>query len=133
MLCVRSFNVLFRHGRYMYLLVTDQGYLSEPGVVWERLDAIDGDTQMCGPDFQRYTGRGPIGRGCTSTGTHCRCVIAVLPGYMTGLDEGFNQLLTEYQVCVHGAHVPGACIFDTAGGRSMQWSDIRSRRAATSV
>lgn len=58
MLCVRSFNVLFRHGRYMYLLVTDQGYLSEPGVVWERLDAIDGDTQMCGPDFQRYTGRG---------------------------------------------------------------------------
>ncbi|MEW5307491.1 MAG: hypothetical protein WDW36_009883 [Sanguina aurantia] len=50
------FNVLFRTGRYMYLLVTDQGYLSEPGVVWERLDAVDGDTQMCGPDFQRYQG-----------------------------------------------------------------------------
>lgn len=30
----------------LYLLVTDQGYLREPGVVWERLSGIDGDTQF---------------------------------------------------------------------------------------
>lgn len=30
----------------LYLLVTDQGYLRESGVVWERLSGIDGDTQF---------------------------------------------------------------------------------------
>jgi hypothetical protein len=31
----------------LYLLVTDQGYLREPHVVWERLSGIDGDTAFC--------------------------------------------------------------------------------------
>jgi hypothetical protein len=26
-------------------------------VVWERLDAVDGDTQLCGPDFMPYEAR----------------------------------------------------------------------------
>ena len=28
----------------LYLLMSDQGYLREPHVVWERLSGIDGDT-----------------------------------------------------------------------------------------
>ena len=36
------FSSLFRYDNSLYLLVTDLGYQNEPGVVWERLDAIDG-------------------------------------------------------------------------------------------
>ena len=39
------FNCLFKHGDgRLYLLVTDQGYLRERNVVWERLSGIDGDS-----------------------------------------------------------------------------------------
>lgn len=39
------FNSLFKHeDGALYLLVTDQGYLREGGVIWERLSGIDGDT-----------------------------------------------------------------------------------------
>ena len=36
------FCSLFRYQDNLYLLVTDLGYQNESGVVWERLDAIDG-------------------------------------------------------------------------------------------
>eukprot|EP00195_Chlamydomonas_chlamydogama_P016991 CAMPEP_0202893236 /NCGR_PEP_ID=MMETSP1392-20130828/2844_1 /ASSEMBLY_ACC=CAM_ASM_000868 /TAXON_ID=225041 /ORGANISM="Chlamydomonas chlamydogama, Strain SAG 11-48b" /LENGTH=525 /DNA_ID=CAMNT_0049577489 /DNA_START=225 /DNA_END=1802 /DNA_ORIENTATION=- len=48
------FNVIFRYNSQLYLLVTDQGYLREPSVVWERLDTVDGDTQMCTASFTPY-------------------------------------------------------------------------------
>jgi hypothetical protein len=48
------FNALFKQEGALYMLVTDQGYLHEPDVVWERLDAVDGNTQMCGCDFRPF-------------------------------------------------------------------------------
>jgi len=33
---------MFRIDNKLYLLVTDQGYIHEPKVVWELLDEIDG-------------------------------------------------------------------------------------------
>ena len=45
-LCVffrnNHFSTLFRINGKLYLLVTDQGYIDEPKVVWELLDEIDG-------------------------------------------------------------------------------------------
>ncbi|BDA48380.1 probable ubiquitin carboxyl-terminal hydrolase MINDY-2 [Coccomyxa sp. Obi] len=38
------FNTLFKYDDALYILVTDLGYLHERDVVWEKLDAIDGDT-----------------------------------------------------------------------------------------
>eukprot|EP00798_Chlamydomonas_sp_ICE-L_P018644 gene18644-25159_t len=48
------FNAMFKYNHQLFLLVTDQGYIDEANVAWERLDAVDGDTQMCGPDFIPY-------------------------------------------------------------------------------
>jgi len=36
------------------LLVTDQGYLRERGIVWEALDQIDGDTTFVDDDFNLF-------------------------------------------------------------------------------
>ncbi|GMH37565.1 hypothetical protein BSKO_05438 [Bryopsis sp. KO-2023] len=49
------FNTILKQGRGLYLLVTDQGYMSESGVVWEKLDAVDGDTQLVNHEFVPYT------------------------------------------------------------------------------
>lgn len=40
------FNTLLRRGGGLFILVTDQGYQYEPGIVWEGLDSIEGDTQL---------------------------------------------------------------------------------------
>lgn len=48
------FNTIYKRGNGLYLLVTDLGYLSEPGVVWEKLDDVDGDTQMMTDVFMPY-------------------------------------------------------------------------------
>ena len=50
------------HCSSLFLLVTDLGYLSEGNVVWERLDTVDGDTQLCGPDFKPYVAPPPVAR-----------------------------------------------------------------------
>ncbi len=108
------FNVLFKHGSALFLLITDQGYLgvrevrsstsqassfcapfrelpsrskqqlltrgaprvlpnstrkslmpiagslAAPQVVWERLDTVDGDTQLCGPDFLPHKAKAQV-------------------------------------------------------------------------
>ncbi|NXF72059.1 MINY1 hydrolase, partial [Sclerurus mexicanus] len=36
---------------HLYLLVTDQGFLREEGVVWESLHTVDGDSCFCDTDF----------------------------------------------------------------------------------
>jgi hypothetical protein len=37
----------------LYLLVTDLGYANTPDIVWEKLDVIDGDTELVNSDFLR--------------------------------------------------------------------------------
>lgn len=44
------FNTLLKHDSSLYLLCTDVGFLGS-SVVWERLDAVDGDTSFLGADF----------------------------------------------------------------------------------
>jgi hypothetical protein len=44
------FSVLYKREGELFVLVTDLGYLHE-AAVWERLDALDGDTVLCGADF----------------------------------------------------------------------------------
>lgn len=36
---------------HLYLLVTDQGFLQEEGVVWESLHSVDGDSCFCDTEF----------------------------------------------------------------------------------
>jgi MINDY deubiquitinase len=48
-LCVlfrnNHFCTITKHNDVLYLLVTDMGYADVPGVMWEKLDVIDGDTE----------------------------------------------------------------------------------------
>mmetsp|Transcript_9861 Transcript_9861/g.29495 ORF Transcript_9861/g.29495 Transcript_9861/m.29495 type:complete len:398 (-) Transcript_9861:27-1220(-) len=46
------FSTVFKHQDSLYLLVTDVGYRHEPRVVWEKLDAVDGDTELVDGDFR---------------------------------------------------------------------------------
>ncbi|CAL8463733.1 g3267 [Coccomyxa elongata] len=46
------FNTLFKYDDALYILVTDLGYLHERDVVWEKLDAIDGDTVFVSSTLQ---------------------------------------------------------------------------------
>ncbi|GBF89509.1 hypothetical protein Rsub_02081 [Raphidocelis subcapitata] len=48
------FSAAFKYEGRVYLLVTDQGYASEPDVVWERLDAVDGNTTLCTATFEEF-------------------------------------------------------------------------------
>ncbi|NXU39518.1 MINY1 hydrolase, partial [Drymodes brunneopygia] len=45
------FSTIIKHKGHLYLLVTDQGFLHEEGVVWESLHSVDGDSCFCDTDF----------------------------------------------------------------------------------
>ncbi|NXU93180.1 MINY1 hydrolase, partial [Xiphorhynchus elegans] len=45
------FSTITKHKGHLYLLVTDQGFLQEEGVVWESLHTVDGDSCFCDTDF----------------------------------------------------------------------------------
>ncbi|XP_005393956.2 PREDICTED: protein FAM63B, partial [Chinchilla lanigera] len=54
-LCVffrnNHFSTMTKHQGQLYLLVTDQGFLTEEKVVWESLHNVDGDGNFCDSDF----------------------------------------------------------------------------------
>jgi hypothetical protein len=54
-LCVffrnNHFSTIFKVNGKLYLLVTDEGYGYEAGVVWELLDDVGGDTEYCNASF----------------------------------------------------------------------------------
>ncbi|KAM6294228.1 LOW QUALITY PROTEIN: ubiquitin carboxyl-terminal hydrolase MINDY-1 [Aegotheles albertisi] len=45
------FSTMTKHKGHLYLLVTDQGFLQEEGVVWESLHSVDGDSSFCDTEF----------------------------------------------------------------------------------
>jgi hypothetical protein len=47
------FSTLFKHSNgSLYTLVTDQGFLREPHVVWETLSGIEGDSVFVDENFR---------------------------------------------------------------------------------
>lgn len=56
-LCVffrnNHFATLTKHNGVLYLLVTDLGYANVPEVIWEKLDAINGDTEYANEFFEK--------------------------------------------------------------------------------
>ncbi|KAJ9522933.1 hypothetical protein QJQ45_023725, partial [Haematococcus lacustris] len=98
------FNCMFKYQGLVYLLVTDQGYLGEQQVVWERLDTVDGDTALCGPDFTPYqapaspSGSGLQGRqGAPHPGMEVDmdALAALPPGVLDGLSEADAAAIAE--------------------------------------
>jgi hypothetical protein len=49
------FNTLYKHADgALYVLVTDEGYRNEEGVVWEKLCSEIGDTSYVSAEFESY-------------------------------------------------------------------------------
>lgn len=46
------FSTMIKHKGHLYLLVTDQGFLHEDGLVWESLHNVEGDGNFCDSDFR---------------------------------------------------------------------------------
>lgn len=49
------FSTIYKRKMELFLLVTDQGFLKEPRVVWETLNSIDGDNQFVDEGFLTVT------------------------------------------------------------------------------
>lgn len=46
------FSTMIKHQGHLYLLVTDQGFLSEERLVWESLHNVEGDSNFCDSHFR---------------------------------------------------------------------------------
>uniref|UniRef100_A0A4W5RF32 Ubiquitin carboxyl-terminal hydrolase n=1 Tax=Hucho hucho TaxID=62062 RepID=A0A4W5RF32_9TELE len=46
------FSTMIKHKGHLYLLVTDQGFLQEEGLVWESLHNVEGDGNFCDSNFR---------------------------------------------------------------------------------
>merc|ERR1711994_624469 len=49
------FSVMLKRRNELFLLVTDQGYLKEPNVVWETLSSVDGAGHYVDHRFVTFT------------------------------------------------------------------------------
>lgn len=57
-LCVffrnNHFNTMFKFEGELYILATDQGYLNQPDLVWEKLNEVNGDTLFMTSNFKEF-------------------------------------------------------------------------------
>ncbi|ONK54945.1 uncharacterized protein A4U43_UnF9440 [Asparagus officinalis] len=57
-LCVffrnNHFNTMFKFNGELYLLATDQGYINQPDLVWEKLNEVNGDTVFMTGNFTEF-------------------------------------------------------------------------------
>ncbi|KAL0312688.1 UNVERIFIED_CONTAM: Ubiquitin carboxyl-terminal hydrolase MINDY-1 [Sesamum radiatum] len=57
-LCVffrnNHFNTMFKYEGELYILATDQGYINQPDLVWEKLNEVNGDTVYMTGNFKEF-------------------------------------------------------------------------------
>ncbi|KAH6778974.1 hypothetical protein C2S52_010211 [Perilla frutescens var. hirtella] len=57
-LCVffrnNHFNTMFKYEGELYILATDQGYINQPDLVWEKLNEVNGDTVYMTGNFKKF-------------------------------------------------------------------------------
>ncbi|GMH28884.1 hypothetical protein Nepgr_030727 [Nepenthes gracilis] len=57
-LCVffrnNHFSTMFKFDKELYLLATDQGYINQPDLVWEKLNEVNGDTLFMTSNFKEF-------------------------------------------------------------------------------
>ncbi|KVH91721.1 Protein of unknown function DUF544 [Cynara cardunculus var. scolymus] len=58
-LCVffrnNHFNTMFKFEGELYILATDQGYINQPDLVWEKLNEVNGDSVFMTNNFKKFT------------------------------------------------------------------------------
>ncbi|NWX11035.1 MINY1 hydrolase, partial [Caloenas nicobarica] len=79
------FSTMTKHEGHLYLLVTDQGFLREEGVVWETLHSVDGDSCFCDTDFRLSHAPGGAGGAAAAPPDHRLQQRQVAQDYMMAL------------------------------------------------
>ena len=95
------FGTLLMHEGALYTLVTDQGYQLESGVVWEKMDNVEGDTTYYSSEFVTY--RDHVARREAETAQYlerlamieevCYCHMCFLAGLPVGVNPGGHYML----------------------------------------
>lgn len=89
-LCVffrnNHFSTMFKYNGDLYLLVTDQGYLNQPDIVWEKLDEVHGDTVFVTGTFT------PFQAGESSGLWDEQGAIAATADYLSSQSDGTKDL-----------------------------------------
>lgn len=64
-LCVffrnNHFSTMFKFKGDLYLLATDQGYINQPDLVWEKLNEVHGDSVFMTGDFKEFKAEDQVG------------------------------------------------------------------------
>uniref|UniRef100_A0A1D1YXN6 Protein FAM63A n=1 Tax=Anthurium amnicola TaxID=1678845 RepID=A0A1D1YXN6_9ARAE len=63
-LCVffrnNHFSTMFKYDKELYLLATDQGYINQQDLVWEKLNEVNGDTMFMTGNFKEFTAENQV-------------------------------------------------------------------------
>ncbi|KAI4303485.1 hypothetical protein MLD38_039108 [Melastoma candidum] len=91
-LCVffrnNHFSTMFKYEGELYLLATDQGYLNQPDLVWEKLNEVNGDTVFVTSNFKEFKIEGHVGETWDE-----RNAMASTADYLASIDSSTNAEL----------------------------------------
>ncbi|KAL2516809.1 ubiquitin carboxyl-terminal hydrolase MINDY-1 [Abeliophyllum distichum] len=92
-LCVffrnNHFNTMFKYEGELYILATDQGYINQPDLVWEKLNEVNGDTVFMTGNFKEFK----VEDHSNST-WHEQNAIDSTADYLASIDDGSQENLT---------------------------------------
>ncbi|CAI9775750.1 unnamed protein product [Fraxinus pennsylvanica] len=92
-LCVffrnNHFNTMFKYEDELYILATDQGYINQPDLVWEKLNEVNGDTLYMTGNFKEFK----VEDHSNST-WHEQNAIDSTADYLASIDGGSQENLT---------------------------------------
>ncbi|NXM52586.1 MINY1 hydrolase, partial [Illadopsis cleaveri] len=105
------FSTMIKHKGHLYLLVTDQGFLQEEGVVWESLHSVDGDSCFCDTEF--HLSHAPGKEGATAAPSDHRL-------QQSQVDQDYMVALSLQQV-----HDPHSMLSDLELARQLQHEEYQ--------
>ncbi|XP_076960410.1 uncharacterized protein LOC143636795 [Bidens hawaiensis] len=89
-LCVffrnNHFNTMFKLDGELYLLATDQGYINQPDLVWEKLNEVNGDTVYMTGSFKEFNADNPETRSWDEQNA-----LANTADYIASIDNGAQE------------------------------------------
>ncbi|XP_022851172.1 ubiquitin carboxyl-terminal hydrolase MINDY-1 isoform X1 [Olea europaea var. sylvestris] len=94
-LCVffrnNHFNTMFKYEGELYILAADQGYITQPDLVWEKLNEVNGDTLFMTGNFKEFK----VEDHSNST-WHEQNAVESTADYLPSIDGGSQENLTFY-------------------------------------
>lgn len=101
-LCVffrnNHFSTMFKFEGELYLLATDQGYMNQPDLVWEKLNEVNGDTLFMTGNFKEFK----LESGTNGTWDE-QNVVASTADYLASIDsssQGGSNMNSDLQLAI---------------------------------